>query len=80
MSLELRQFKAEIFQALGHPTRIAIVEMLCKRRVAGRKAHRGTRPRTGQRVAAFRRAAQQTDRRLAGRKATRCTTPCATRF
>jgi len=28
MSHELRQFKAEIFQALGHPTRIAIVEML----------------------------------------------------
>jgi ArsR family transcriptional regulator len=25
---ELRQFKAEIFQALGHPTRIAIVEAL----------------------------------------------------
>ena len=24
----LRRFKAEIFQALGHPTRIAIVEML----------------------------------------------------
>lgn len=24
----LRQFKASIFQALGHPTRIAIVEML----------------------------------------------------
>jgi ArsR family transcriptional regulator len=30
MSQELRQFKAEIFQALAHPTRIAIVEMLCK--------------------------------------------------
>jgi len=30
MSHELRQFKAEIFQALGHPTRIAIVEMLRK--------------------------------------------------
>ena len=28
MSQELRQFKAEIFQALGHPTRIAIVEAL----------------------------------------------------
>jgi len=25
---ELRQFKAELFQALGHPTRIAIVEAL----------------------------------------------------
>jgi ArsR family transcriptional regulator len=25
---ELRRFKAEIFQALGHPTRIAIVESL----------------------------------------------------
>lgn len=25
----LRQFKANIFQALGHPTRIAIIEMLC---------------------------------------------------
>ena len=30
MSQELRQFKAEIFQALAHPTRIAIVEMLRK--------------------------------------------------
>ena len=30
MSQELRQFKAEIFQALGHPTRIAIVEKLRK--------------------------------------------------
>jgi DNA-binding transcriptional ArsR family regulator len=30
MSQELRQFKAEIFQALGHPTRIAIVELLRK--------------------------------------------------
>ena len=28
MSQELRQFKAEIFQALAHPTRIAIVEGL----------------------------------------------------
>src|SRR5436190_22245679 len=28
MSQELRQFKAEIFQALAHPTRIAIVEAL----------------------------------------------------
>jgi ArsR family transcriptional regulator len=28
MSQELRQFKAEIFHALAHPTRIAIVEML----------------------------------------------------
>ena len=28
MTQELRRFKAEIFQALGHPTRIAIVEML----------------------------------------------------
>ena len=30
MSQELRQFKADIFQALGHPTRIAIVEQLRK--------------------------------------------------
>jgi DNA-binding transcriptional ArsR family regulator len=30
MSQELRQFKADIFQALGHPTRIAMVEMLRK--------------------------------------------------
>ncbi len=28
MSQELRQFKAEIFHALAHPTRIAIVEQL----------------------------------------------------
>jgi DNA-binding transcriptional ArsR family regulator len=28
MKQELRRFKAEIFQALGHPTRIAIVEAL----------------------------------------------------
>ena len=28
MTQELRVFKAEIFQALAHPTRIAIVEML----------------------------------------------------
>jgi ArsR family transcriptional regulator len=28
MTRELRQFKADIFQALAHPTRIAIVEML----------------------------------------------------
>jgi ArsR family transcriptional regulator len=28
MTTELRRFKAEIFQALAHPTRIAIVEML----------------------------------------------------
>jgi DNA-binding transcriptional ArsR family regulator len=28
MTQELRKFKAEIFQALAHPTRIAIVEML----------------------------------------------------
>ncbi len=28
MSQELRRFKAEIFQALAHPTRIAIVESL----------------------------------------------------
>jgi DNA-binding transcriptional ArsR family regulator len=28
MSDELRRFKAEIFQALAHPTRIAIVELL----------------------------------------------------
>ena len=30
MSQELRRFKAEIFQALAHPTRIAIVEALRK--------------------------------------------------
>jgi len=37
MSQELRQFKAEIFQALAHPTRIAIVEALRKGEVsAGR--------------------------------------------
>jgi DNA-binding transcriptional ArsR family regulator len=34
MSHELRQFKAEIFQALGHPTRIAIVELLRKGEMA----------------------------------------------
>jgi ArsR family transcriptional regulator len=28
MKKDLRRFKAEIFQALGHPTRIAIVEAL----------------------------------------------------
>ena len=28
MTEELRRFKAEIFQALAHPTRIAIVELL----------------------------------------------------
>ena len=28
MTLALRQFKAEVFQALGHPTRIAIVDAL----------------------------------------------------
>lgn len=28
MTQELRRFKAEIFQALAHPTRIAIVELL----------------------------------------------------
>jgi ArsR family transcriptional regulator len=28
MLQSLRQFKAEIFQALGHPTRVAIVEQL----------------------------------------------------
>ena len=28
MTNELRRFKAEIFQALAHPTRIAIVELL----------------------------------------------------
>ena len=28
MTTELRRFKAEIFQALAHPTRIAMVEML----------------------------------------------------
>ena len=27
--LELRRFKADIFQALAHPTRIAIAEALC---------------------------------------------------
>lgn len=30
MSETLRQFKAGIFQALAHPTRIAIVETLCE--------------------------------------------------
>lgn len=30
MTHELHRFKAEIFQALGHPTRIAIVELLRK--------------------------------------------------
>ena len=30
MSQELRRFKAEIFQALAHPTRIAIVEALAR--------------------------------------------------
>lgn len=29
MTDSLRRFKAEIFQALAHPTRIAIVELLC---------------------------------------------------
>jgi DNA-binding transcriptional ArsR family regulator len=29
MLQSLRQFKAEIFQALGHPTRVAILEYLC---------------------------------------------------
>ena len=28
MTLALREFKAEVFQALGHPTRIAIVDAL----------------------------------------------------
>lgn len=28
MLQSLRQFKAEIFQALGHPTRVALVELL----------------------------------------------------
>ena len=37
MSQELRQFKAEIFQALGHPTRIAIVEQLRKGEMAAGK-------------------------------------------
>jgi DNA-binding transcriptional ArsR family regulator len=37
MSQELRQFKAEIFQALGHPTRIAIVEQLRRGEVAAGK-------------------------------------------
>lgn len=37
MSQELRQFKAEIFQALGHPTRIAIVEQLRKGETAAGK-------------------------------------------
>lgn len=30
MTGELKQFKADIFQALAHPTRIAIVEALCQ--------------------------------------------------
>jgi ArsR family transcriptional regulator len=34
MSRELRRFKAEIFQALAHPTRIAIVEALRNGEVA----------------------------------------------
>lgn len=29
MLQSLRQFKAEIFQAMGHPTRIALLEYLC---------------------------------------------------
>lgn len=29
MDRQLREFKAQIFQALAHPTRIAIVEALC---------------------------------------------------
>lgn len=29
MLQSLRQFKAEIFQAMGHPTRVAILEYLC---------------------------------------------------
>jgi len=31
MPQALRRFKAEIFQALAHPTRIAIIELLGKR-------------------------------------------------
>ena len=34
MTQELRRFKAEIFQALGHPTRIAIVETLRNREMS----------------------------------------------
>jgi ArsR family transcriptional regulator len=34
MSQELRRFKAEIFQALAHPTRIAIVEALRQREMS----------------------------------------------
>ncbi|MFZ8518388.1 ArsR family transcriptional regulator, partial [Staphylococcus aureus] len=26
----MRRFKAGIFQALGHPTRVALVELLCQ--------------------------------------------------
>ena len=29
MERQLREFKAQVFQALAHPTRIAIVEALC---------------------------------------------------
>ena len=29
MLQSLRQFKAEVFQAMGHPTRVAILEYLC---------------------------------------------------
>ena len=34
MTQELRRFKAEIFQALAHPTRIAIVETLGSREMS----------------------------------------------
>ena len=34
MTQELRRFKAEIFQALAHPTRIAIVELLRNREMS----------------------------------------------
>ena len=34
MTEELRRFKAEIFQALAHPTRIAIVELLRDREMS----------------------------------------------
>jgi DNA-binding transcriptional ArsR family regulator len=34
MTQKLRRFKAEIFQALAHPTRIAIVEMLQDREMS----------------------------------------------
>lgn len=34
MQNALRRFKADIFQALAHPTRVAIVEVLCEEEVS----------------------------------------------